>query len=72
MCVKEGIQSLNYRSLLIKLVVDYIIDHSSINREWQKWYKVYHKAPKKFKKDGPHRWNSAYLLLDNMVEYKEL
>ncbi|KAK3222925.1 hypothetical protein Dsin_009950 [Dipteronia sinensis] len=59
-------------SRLIRDSINYIWKHNKIQKQWLTFCSQNSRRPIKFSRDISTRWNSAYKLLSESVEYKEL
>ena len=70
--VKEGLDLVHEVITRIRCAIVYLSNSSSRVASFKVMCRGYEKRPRIFSADEPHRWNSAYAMLEEVVPYKEV
>ena len=70
--VKEGLDLVHEVITRIRCAIVYLSNSSSRVASFKVMCRSYEKRPRIFSADEPHRWNSMYAILDEVIPYKEV
>ena len=70
--VKEGLDLVHEVITRIRCAIVYLSNSSSRVASFKVMCRGYEKRPRIFSADEPHRWNSTYAMLEEVIPYKEV